>query len=230
MKQNKIIIAIDGHSSTGKSTVARAIAQRLNYIYVDTGAMYRAVTLYCIQNGLSDDNSIAGCLTEEKICIEFRRNDTTNTLDTYLNGVNVEREIRSIEVASKVSEISAIPAVREFLVKQQQAIGRQKGVAMDGRDIGTVVFPDAELKIFMTAAVEVRAMRRFRELQAKGEQVNIDDIRKNIEERDYRDSHRATSPLKKADEAIVLDNSNMSPEEQTEWLYNKVKEIERQEY
>ncbi|MDR2424835.1 MAG: (d)CMP kinase [Prevotellaceae bacterium] len=225
MKSNKIIIAIDGHSSTGKSTVARAIAHKLNYIYVDTGAMYRAVTLYCIQHSLSDARQIAALLTEKNISIEFRRNGST--LDTYLNGVNVEREIRSVEVASKVSAISAIPEVRDFLVKQQQFIGRQKGVVMDGRDIGTVVFPNAELKIFMTAAVEVRAMRRFRELQAKGEVVSFDEIRKNIEERDYMDSHRIVSPLKKAADALVLDNGNMTPDEQLQWLYSKVKEIEK---
>lgn len=237
MEQNKIIIAIDGYSSTGKSTIAKAIARKLNYIYVDTGAMYRAVTLYCMQNGLID---AAGNVSPKladlcrkhlngessdkgEICIEFRKNGAD--VCTYLNGKNVEKEIRSIEVANSVSAVSAVPEVRELLVKQQQLMGSQKGVAMDGRDIGTVVFPSAELKIFMTASPEIRAMRRFNELLSKGENVNFDEVKRNIEERDYKDVHRLVSPLKQADDAVVLDNSNMSQEEQVEWLYEKVKKL-----
>jgi cytidylate kinase len=224
----KIIIAIDGHSSTGKSTVAKAIARRLNYIYVDTGAMYRAVTLFCVQNGLIDSSGkisdrLKSALTDIKI--EFRRSDNAETADTYLNNVNVEKEIRSIETANHVSAVSAIPEVRELLVRQQQLMGQAKGIVMDGRDIGTVVFPDAELKVFMTASPEIRAMRRFSELKAKGENVSLEEVRKNIEERDFKDTHREISPLKQAEDAAVLDNSNMTQEEQLEWLYGKVKEI-----
>jgi cytidylate kinase len=224
----KIIIAIDGYSSTGKSTIAKAIARRLNYIYVDTGAMYRAVTLFCVQNGLIDfsgniSDKLKSLLAD--INIVFRKDNESETADTYLNNVNVENEIRSIEIANHVSAVSAIPEVREFLVKQQQFMGQAKGIVMDGRDIGTVVFPDAELKVFMTASPEIRAMRRFLELEAKGEKVTLDEVRKNIEERDYKDSHRETSPLKQAQDAVILDNSHITPDEQIEWLYEKVKAI-----
>jgi len=220
---HKIIIAIDGHSSTGKSTIAKAIAKRLNYIYVDTGAMYRAVTLFCIKNNMIENpEKVLDALKD--INIEFRK--TEDTTETYLNNTNVEKEIRSIEVANKVSFVSAIPEVREMLVAKQQIMGKSKGVVMDGRDIGTVVFPNAELKIFMTASPEIRAMRRFIELQNKGENVTLEQVSKNIEERDYIDSHREISPLKQAADAVVLDNSNMTREEQIEWLYNKVKERE----
>ena len=221
----KIIIAIDGYSSTGKSTIAKAIAKRLNYIYVDTGAMYRAVTLYCIQHNLIDDS---GKISEKlkdllsDIKIEFRKNG--EIADTYLNGVNVEHEIRSIEIANKVSIVSAVSEVRELLVKQQQLIGTSKGVVMDGRDIGTVVFPNAELKVFMTASPEIRAQRRFLELEKKGDKVTFEEVKKNIEERDYIDTHRDISPLRQAEDAIVLDNSHMTPDEQVEWLYKKVLE------
>jgi cytidylate kinase len=224
----KIVIAIDGYSSTGKSTVAKAIACRLNYIYVDTGAMYRAVTLFCIQNGLIDSQGeISDTLKPllQDIKIEFRKSDDSKTLDTYLNNVNVEKEIRSIEIANHVSAVSAIPEVRELLVRQQRLMGQAKGVVMDGRDIGTVVFPDAELKVFMTALPEIRTMRRFSELKAKGENVSVEEVRKNIEERDFKDTHREISPLRQATDAVVLDNSNMTPDEQLEWLYRKVKEI-----
>ncbi|MDR1897434.1 MAG: (d)CMP kinase [Prevotellaceae bacterium] len=226
IEDRKIIIAIDGYSSTGKSTIAKAIARKLNYLYVDTGAMYRAVTLFCIQNNLIDS---AGKVSDKlksmlgDINIEFRKNG--EIADTYLNGCNVEKEIRSIEVANQVSIVSAIPEVRDLLVKQQQLIGKRKGVVMDGRDIGTVVFPDAELKIFMTAAPHIRADRRFSELKAKGSRVNRDEVQRNLEERDYIDTHREHSPLKQAADAVILDNSNMTPEEQVEWLYNKVKEL-----
>lgn len=224
----KIIIAIDGYSSTGKSTIAKAIARRLNYIYVDTGAMYRAVTLFCVQKGLIDSS---GKISDKlksllgDINIGFRKDNDSETADTYLNNVNVEKEIRSIEIANQVSAVSAIPEVRVLLVKQQQVMGQAKGIVMDGRDIGTVVFPDAELKVFMTASPEIRAMRRFLELEAKGEKVTLEEVRKNIEERDYKDSHRETSPLKQAQDAVVLDNSHITPEEQIEWLYEKVRAI-----
>ncbi|MDR2286164.1 MAG: (d)CMP kinase [Prevotellaceae bacterium] len=223
-----IIIAIDGYSSTGKSTVAKAIAQRLNYIYVDTGAMYRAVTLFCVRNGLIDSSGkISDRLKSmlKDINIEFRKSAGSETADTYLNNENVEKEIRSIETANHVSAVSAVPEVRELLVRQQQLMGQAKGIVMDGRDIGTVVFPDAELKVFMTASPEIRTLRRFSELKAKGENVTVDEVRKNIEGRDFKDTHREVSPLKQAADAVVLDNSNMTPKEQLEWLYEKVKAI-----
>jgi cytidylate kinase len=228
MVNKQITIAIDGYSSTGKSTVAKAIARRLNYIYVDTGAMYRAVTLFCVQNGLIDSSGkISDSLKSllQDIKIEFRKSSDSEMADTYLNNINVEKEIRSIEIANHVSAVSAMPEVRTLLVRQQQMMGRVKGIVMDGRDIGTVVFPDAELKVFMTASPEIRTMRRFSELKAKGEDVTLEEVRKNIEERDYKDTHREISPLKQAADAVVLDNSNMTPDEQLEWLYKKVKEI-----
>ncbi|MDR0384774.1 MAG: (d)CMP kinase [Prevotellaceae bacterium] len=224
----KITIAVDGYSSTGKSTVAKAIARRLNYIYIDTGAMYRAVTLFCLQNGLIDSSGkISDRLKPmlQEINIGFRQPCNSEIADTYLNDVNVEKEIRSIKTAKHVSAVSAIPEVRELLVGQQRLMGREKGIVMDGRDIGTVVFPDAELKIFMTASIEVRTLRRFSELKAGGENISVDDVRKNIEERDFKDTHREISPLKQAADAIVLDNSNMTPDEQLEWLYLKVMEV-----
>ncbi|MDR1584397.1 MAG: (d)CMP kinase [Prevotellaceae bacterium] len=224
----KIIIAIDGYSSTGKSTVAKAIACRLNYIYVDTGAMYRAVTLFCVQNRLIDSSGkISDRLKSmlQNINIEFCKPPGSEIADTYLNNVNVEKEIRSIEIANHVSAVSAVSEVRELLVRQQQLMGRAKGIVMDGRDIGTVVFPDAELKVFMTASLEIRTLRRFLELKTKGENVTIENVRTNIEERDFKDTHREISPLRQAVDAIILDNSNMTPEEQLEWLYEKVKKI-----
>lgn len=224
----KITIAIDGFSSCGKSTMAKDLAREIGYIYVDTGAMYRSVTLFAMRNGMFNaDGSIK---TEElkqrmgKINISFRLNSETGRPDTYLNGELVEKEIRTMEVSSHVSPIAALPFVREALVAQQQAMGKEKGIIMDGRDIGTVVFPDAELKIFVTASAEVRAQRRYDELKAKGMPADFDDILKNVKERDYIDSHREVSPLRKADDAIELDNSNMTIAEQKAWLMQKFNE------
>lgn len=226
----KITIAIDGYSSCGKSTMAKALAKKLGYVYVDTGAMYRSVTLFAIRHQLfNEDGSVK---TEElqrlmpEIHISFKLNKETGLPDTYLNGEFVEREIRGMEVSSHVSPIAAIPFVREALVKQQQAMGREKGVVMDGRDIGTVVFPDAELKIFVTASPEVRAQRRYDELQAKGQPADYADILKNVQQRDYIDTHRETSPLRQAPDALVLDNSHMTIAEQDEWLMKRVLNVE----
>lgn len=222
----KITIAIDGYSSCGKSTMAKALAKKLGYVYVDTGAMYRSVTLFAIRHQLfNEDGSVK---TDElqrlmpEIHISFKLNKETGLPETYLNGELVEREIRGMEVSSHVSPIAAIPFVREALVKQQQAMGREKGVVMDGRDIGTVVFPDAELKIFVTASPEVRAQRRYDELQAKGQPADYADILKNVQQRDYIDTHRETSPLRQAPDALVLDNSHMTIAEQDEWLMKRV--------
>lgn len=224
----KITIAIDGYSSCGKSTMAKDLAREVGYIYVDTGAMYRSVTLFAMRNGMFNaDGSIK---TEElkqrmgEINISFRLNSETGRPDTYLNGELVEKEIRTMEVSSHVSPIAALAFVREALVAQQQAMGKEKGIIMDGRDIGTVVFPDAELKIFVTASAEVRAQRRYDELKAKGMPADFDDILKNVKERDYIDSHREVSPLRKADDAIELDNSNMTIAEQKAWLMQKFNE------
>lgn len=226
----KITIAIDGHSSCGKSTMAKDLARELGYIYVDTGAMYRAVTLYAMRNGLFRPD---GTICEEElrkrlddINIEQRVADTepAGTVHTYLNGEDVERDIRTMEVSSHVSPIATLPYVREKLVEQQQKMGREGGVVMDGRDIGTVVFPHAELKIFVTASAEVRAMRRYKELIGKGMEADYDDILRNVTERDRIDSTRATSPLRKADDAIVLDNSNISIAEQKAWLLKQAEE------
>lgn len=221
----KITIAIDGHSSCGKSTMAKDLAKRIGYIYVDTGAMYRSVTLYALRNGLFNAN---GTIKEEElkeqmgnIKISFQLNKATGRPDTYLNGENVENQIRTMEVSSHVSVIAALPFVRAALVEQQQQMGAEKGIVMDGRDIGTVVFPNAELKVFVTASPEVRAQRRYDELKAKGMEANFDDILKNVQERDYIDSHRATSPLRKAEGAIELDNSNITIEQQQQWLYDQ---------
>ena len=218
----KITIAIDGFSSCGKSTMAKDLAREVGYIYVDTGAMYRSVTLYALRNGFfADDNSIdtEGLEKEmENIKISFQLNPETGKPDTYLNGECVEKEIRSMEVSSRVSPIATLPFVRTALVAQQQRMGQDKGIVMDGRDIGTTVFPDAELKIYVTASAEVRAQRRYDELVAKGMPAEFDDILKNVKERDYIDSHREVSPLRKADDAIELDNSNMTIAEQKQWL------------
>lgn len=221
----KITIAIDGHSSCGKSTMAKDLAKRIGYIYVDTGAMYRSVTLYALRNGLFNAD---GTIKEEElraqmgnIKISFQLNKATGRPDTYLNGENVENQIRTMEVSSHVSVIAALPFVRAALVEQQQQMGAEKGIVMDGRDIGTVVFPNAELKVFVTASPEVRAQRRYDELKAKGMEANFDDILKNVQERDYIDSHRATSPLRKAEGAIELDNSNITIEQQQRWLYDQ---------
>lgn len=208
--------------------MAKDLAREIGYIYVDTGAMYRSVTLFAMRNSLFDeDGSIK---TDElksrmnEINISFKLNSETGRPDTYLNGELVEKEIRSMDVSAMVSKIAALPFVREALVAQQQAMGKEKGIIMDGRDIGTVVFPDAELKIFVTASAEVRAQRRYDELKAKGMPADFDDILKNVKERDYIDSHRETSPLRKADDALELDNSHMTIEEQKAWLMARYQE------
>lgn len=221
----KITIAIDGYSSCGKSTMAKDLAKEIGYIYVDTGAMYRSVTLYALRNNLFNaDGSIREQELQEQmknINISFQFNKETGRPDTYLNGENVENEIRTMEVSSHVSPIATLPFVREALVEQQQRMGAEKGIVMDGRDIGTVVFPDAELKIFVTASAEVRAQRRYDELKAKGMEADFADILKNVQERDYIDSHRETSPLRKADDALELDNSQLTIAEQKQWLYDQ---------
>ena len=224
----KITIAIDGHSSCGKSTMAKDLARKVGYIYVDTGAMYRSVTLYALRNGLfNDDDSIKTDELEQQmdnIHITFQLNEETGRPDTYLNGECVEQEIRALEVSNHVSPIAALGFVREAMVAQQQLMGQGGGVVMDGRDIGTVVFPNAELKVFVTASAEVRAQRRFKELQEKGMPADFDDILKNVVERDYIDSHREVSPLRQADDALLLDNSNMTIPEQNEWLMQRFQE------
>lgn len=225
----KIVIAIDGHSSCGKSTMAKQLAKRIGYIYVDTGAMYRCVTLYALRHGLFDQEDKVRTNELEKalanVHVSFLLNSKTNHADAYLNGENVETEIRQMTVSSRVSRIAAVPAVREKLVSLQREMGLEKGIVMDGRDIGTVVFPNAELKVFVTASAEIRAQRRYDELTAKGTSANYDEVLHNVQERDYIDSHRAVSPLRKADDAIVLDNSTMTIAEQDAWLmehYEKV--------
>jgi len=221
----KITIAIDGHSSTGKSTLAKELAQALNYIYVDTGAMYRAVTFYALQQrfiskDFFDSKSLISNLDE--ISLDFVFNEDLGYAEMYLNGVNVEREIRSMEVSSFVSKVAAVSEVRAKLVQQQQVYGKNKGVVMDGRDIGTVVFPDAELKIFMTASSEVRAQRRYLELKEKGAQVTFDEVMANVQERDEMDSSRKDAPLIQAADAVVIDNSEMTRKEQFDLIYKLV--------
>ncbi|MBR4920051.1 MAG: (d)CMP kinase [Prevotella sp.] len=237
----KITIAIDGHSSCGKSTMAKDLAREVGYVYVDTGAMYRSVTLFALRNGLfqevrGEKQEVSDVIINEEelrrrmpeIQISFQFNPETGRPDTYLNGELVEKDIRTMEVSNRVSPIAALGFVREAMVAQQQQMGKDKGVVMDGRDIGTTVFPDAELKVFVTASAEVRAQRRYDELKAKGMEADYDDILKNVQERDYIDSHREVSPLRKADDAIELDNSHMTIPEQKQWLlerfYEKVKE------
>lgn len=224
----KITIAIDGHSSCGKSTMAKELARRVGYIYVDTGAMYRCVTLFAMRHGLiNEDGTVRTAELEAmmpQINVSFQLNAETGRPDAYLNGECVEQEIRSLEVSSHVSPIAAVPFVRTAMVAQQQAMGQGGGVVMDGRDIGTVVFPQAELKIFVTASARVRAQRRYDELQQKGMPADYDDILKNVEERDYIDSHREVSPLRKADDALELDNSNMTIDEQNAWLMERFEE------
>lgn len=221
----KIVIAIDGFSSCGKSTMAKDLARRIGYVYVDTGAMYRSVTLFALNHHLfNEDGSVKADQLEKlmpEVNISFKLNAETGRPDTYLNGVCVENDIRGMEVSSHVSPIAAIPFVREALVAQQQRMGGDKGIVMDGRDIGTTVFPNAELKIFVTASAEVRAQRRYDELKAKGDEANYDDILKNVQERDYIDTHREVSPLRKADDALELDNSHMTIEEQNAWLMQR---------
>ena len=222
----KITIAIDGHSSCGKSTMAKELARKLGYIYVDTGAMYRTVTLYAMRNNLFD--SQGEVLTNElqkqmgNIKVSFCINKETGRPDACLNDECVENIIRSIEVSNHVSKIAAIPFVREAMVDQQRRMGAEKGIVMDGRDIGTTVFPDAELKIFVTASAKVRAQRRYDELLQKGMPADFDEILKNVEERDYIDSHREVSPLRQAEDAILLDNSDMTIPQQNEWLMQQV--------
>ncbi|MBR2151406.1 MAG: (d)CMP kinase [Prevotella sp.] len=223
----KITIAIDGHSSCGKSTMAKDLAREVGYVYVDTGAMYRSVTLYALRNGLFTADGIdeAGLRKQmADIHISFKFNAETGRPDTYLNGELVEQEIRTMEVSNHVSPIAALGFVREAMVAQQQEMGLGGGVVMDGRDIGTVVFPNAELKIFVTASAEVRAQRRFDELKGKGMDADYDEILKNVQERDFIDSHREVSPLRKADDAIELDNSNMTIAEQKQWLIDRFNE------
>lgn len=228
MDYKRIIIAIDGFSSCGKSTMAKDLAREIGYIYVDTGAMYRSVTLYALRHGMfrADGSIDTGALEAAmaEIRITFKLNKETGRPDTYLNGELVEKDIRTMEVSSKVSPIAALPFVRKALVEQQQMMGREKGIVMDGRDIGTAVFPDAELKVFVTASAEVRAQRRYDELKAKGMEADYASILKNVEERDYIDSHREVSPLRKADDAVELDNSRMTIAEQKQWLMEKFEE------
>ena len=225
----KIIIAIDGHSSCGKGTLAKNLAKELDYTFIDSGAMYRAVTLYLLQHNISlsevsEDPALLG-----NIKIEFRYDPEREFYETFLNGENVEKEIRGMEVSRHVSQVSALEEIRVFLVAQQKAMGSERGVVMDGRDIGTVVFPDAELKIFMTASPEVRAQRRYDELTKKGVHVNFSEVLHNIKERDFIDSHRDASPLKKAEDAITLDNSSMSKSEQArlalQWARGVIKSL-----
>lgn len=228
--ERKIIIAIDGYSSCGKSTFAKAIAARMGYIFIDTGAMYRAVTLYALDHGAIrggevDEEAVAALL--DRIAISFRFNPERGASDIYVNGELVEERIRTIEVSSCVSRVSAIAAVRRKLVAMQQEMGRRRGVVMDGRDIGTVVFPDAELKIFMTADPAVRARRRYDELRAKGQQVSLEEIERNVVERDRADMQRAIAPLRRADDALVLDNSRMSVDEQMTWVMERIDEALR---
>ncbi len=228
----KIVIAIDGYSSCGKSTMAKNLARQLGYVYVDTGAMYRAVTLYALRHHLfkADGEADAASLQQAMpdIRISFQFNAQTGKPDTYLNDELVEQEIRTMQVSEKVSKIAALPFVRTALVAQQQRMGKDKAIVMDGRDIGTVVFPHAELKIFVTASAEVRAQRRYDELQQKGMPARYDDILKNVQERDYIDSHREVSPLREADDAIELDNSNLTIDEQQQWLLQQVDKVFQQ--
>jgi len=228
----KIIIAIDGHSSCGKSTMAKDLAKVLQYKYIDSGAMYRAVTLYCLRMGFFTDDVLDLEAIKQHINdihISFEHNEETGNSDTYLNGENVEKQIRSMEVADKVSPVAAVGFIREAMVVQQQSMGKGKGIVMDGRDIGTVVFPDAELKLFVTARPEVRAQRRLDELIAKGETVSFDEVLKNIEKRDFIDSTRKDGPLRKASDAIALDNSDMTIAEQNAFLreLKKLNEVTR---
>lgn len=219
----KILIAIDGHSSTGKSTVAKRLAHALNYVYVDTGAMYRAVTLYALEKGfvgeeIQDFENLKAALPQ--LVLQFKNNENSGQSEIYLNGENVEGQIRTMKVSGQVSKIAAIPEVRQKLVEQQQKMGFDKGIVMDGRDIGTVVFPNAELKLFMTASPEKRAQRRYKELLERGENITYNEVLKNVQERDYLDSTREISPLRKADGAIEFDNSDMGLDEQFERILN----------
>ena len=220
----KIIVAIDGYSSCGKSSMAKQLAHRIGYAYLDSGSMYRAVTWYAWNHGLLRDGQINVEGLEKAmshIVVTFKVNSETGHTETCLNGINVEREIRGMEVANYVSMVAALPFVRQALVKQQRLSGKEKGIVMDGRDIGTVVFPDADLKIFVTASPEVRALRRWNELMAKGEKVTFNEVLENVRSRDHQDMTRDISPLRKAEDAVELDNTTMSIPEQNEWLYNQ---------
>lgn len=227
--KKKIIIAIDGFSSCGKSTMAKALARSVGYLYFDSGAMYRAVALYCLDNGISDEDGHID--TErlrdsmENIKITFQAHPETKNSVTYLNGRNVEQEIRSLRVSRIVSPVAALDFVRTALIAQQRSMGQTKGIVMDGRDIGTTVFPEAEMKVFVTASAEVRARRRYDELTARGDTPDFNEILENVLQRDAMDQNRKTSPLRKADDALLLDNSHMTREEQQAWLINKFNEI-----
>lgn len=227
--EKKIIVAIDGHSSCGKSTMAKALAQKVGYIYVDTGAMYRAVTLFALRNDMFDAEGQPKAEELEKamadVNISFVLDEETKLPLVCLNGEVVESEIRSLTVSSRVSPIAALPFVRAALTQAQQRMGLEKGIVMDGRDIGTVVFPNAELKVFVTASAEVRAQRRYLELTAKGDEVCFDDILCNVQERDYIDSHREVAPLRQAEDALLLDNSELTREEQMQWLLDTFKRV-----
>lgn len=223
----KINIAIDGYSSCGKSTLAKALAKELNYVFIDTGAMYRAVTLFAMRSGFFanselDTQSLINSLDEVEVTFEF--NQTSQKSHVLLNGEDVEDQIRSMEVSNKVSPIASVPEVRKKLVALQQAMGDDKGVVMDGRDIGTVVFPDAELKLFMTASPEVRVERRLKELQVKNPNITREEVKENIESRDYQDTHRAADPLRQADDALVFDNSDLTPNQQLQKAMQLVQE------
>ncbi|PHN93172.1 cytidylate kinase [Maribacter sp. 6B07] len=228
----KITIAIDGFSSTGKSTLAKQLAKKLHYIYVDTGAMYRAVTLFAMRSGFVESGKVDEEALEQKldaIELKFEFNSNLGYAEMFLNGENVEKEIRTMPVSKNVSQVAVLEAVRKKLVAMQQAMGIDKGIVMDGRDIGTVVFPDAELKIFMTASPEKRAVRRYKELLDRGENVVYEDILENVQKRDYIDSNRAISPLKKAEDAIEFDNSDLGLEDQFQRIYeHSLRVIEKQ--
>jgi len=223
----KIIVAIDGFSSCGKSTMAKDLAKAVGHAYVDSGAMYRAVTLFCqkrglIKNDVVDEEALKVLIKD--ICIEFRLNKETKKNETFLNGENVENEIRSLTVSNQVSIVSAVGFVRKAMVLQQQGYSKDRGVVMDGRDIGTVVFPDAELKIFLTASPEIRAQRRYDELKQKGQEESYEAILDNVKKRDYIDQNRAESPLRRAEDAVLLDNGNMTIDEQKQWLLDRFSE------
>lgn len=227
MTNRRIVVAIDGHSSCGKSTIAKAVAARFGYAFIDSGAMYRAVTLYALRHRLIEDgvvNTQALIDALPSIKIEFRYNPLLQKSDTYLNGENVEDEIRQLPVSQNVSPVATIAEVRAAMVHLQQEMGKSKGIVMDGRDIGTVVFPEAELKLFVTASPEIRAQRRYDELKAKGEIVSYEEILQNVMERDRIDSTREVSPLRKAEDALVLDNSHLTREEQLAWVLEKMEE------
>ena len=232
MANQKIIIAIDGFSSCGKSTLAKAMAKNLQYVFIDTGAMYRAVALFFLRAGIDFNNTSDIASALNKIILQFKYNPATLQSDMYLNEENVEQEIREMRVSQKVSEVAAIALVRDFAVAQQQAMGASKGIVMDGRDIGTVVFPKAELKIFVTASPDIRVQRRFLELSAKNSAISVAEISENLQHRDLIDTTREHSPLKQADDALVLDNSNMSREAQLDialqWAQERINQANNQ--